>query len=171
MWMANRLEMDFKPKRKGENTFKGKMLVNIKSFAVRSIEASLSDNVNIGFVHDISFQHDYFPVANSDTSANAQPAWVPQREKLKIKFTSSFVKDAKLIGKKTKSYKSYVVNKAFSDTVFSAYKSTEINEAVYQKMIHSGKKCAMIRCRKPKKEFMKWLTVSNAPSDSGCCVM
>ncbi len=127
------LELEFKPKRRGENTFKGKMLVNINSFAVRSIEASLSDNVNIGFVHDISFQHDYFPVEYADTAGNIQQAWVPQREKLKIKFTSSFVKDAKLIGKKTKSFKNFVVNIPFSDTVFSAYKSTEINEVAYQK--------------------------------------
>lgn len=127
------LEMEFKPKRRGENTFKGKMLVNIKSYAVRSIEASLSDNVNIGFVHDISFQHDYAAIEYSDTAGNAQQAWLPQREKLKIKFSSSFVKDAKLIGKKTKSFKNFVVNSAFSDTVFSAYKSTEINEEVYHK--------------------------------------
>jgi len=127
------LEMTFKPKRRGENTFKGKMLVNINSFAVRSIEASLSDNVNIGFVQDISFQHDYTPVEYADTSGNVQQAWVPQSEKLKIKFTSSFVKDAKLIGRKTKSFKNFSVNTTFSDTVFSAYKSTEINESAYQK--------------------------------------
>lgn len=127
------LEMEFKPKRRGENTFKGKMLVNINSFAVRSIEASLSDNVNIGFVHDISFQHDYAPVAYSDTAGKSQQAWLPSREKLKIKFSSSFMKDAKLIGKKSKSFKNFIVNTAFSDTVFSAYKSTEINETVYQR--------------------------------------
>ncbi len=127
------LQMEFKPKRRGENTFKGKMLVNINSYAVRSIEASLSDNVNIGFVNDISFQHDYNAIEYTDTTGNNQQAWLPAREKLKIKFSSSFVKDAKMIGKKTKSFKNYTVNSSFSDTVFSAYKSTEINEEVYLK--------------------------------------
>ena len=127
------LEMEFKPKRRGENTFKGKMLVNINSFALRSIEASLSENVNIGFVHDIIFQHDFNSIEYVDTSGNRQQAWLPTREKLKIKFSSSFVKDAKLIGKKTKSFKDFVVNTPFSDTVFSAYKSTEIDESDYHK--------------------------------------
>jgi hypothetical protein len=127
------LQMEFKPKRRGENTFKGKMLVNINSYAVRSIEASLSDNVNIGFVHDISFQHDYTSIEYADTAGNIQQDWLPQREKLKIKFSSSFVKDAKLIGKKTKSFKNYAVNTSLSDTVFSAYKSTVISEDAYLK--------------------------------------
>lgn len=127
------LEMDFKPKRKGENTFKGKMLVNINSYAVRSIEASLSETVNIGFVQDISFQHDYMPVSYTTDSATTAQAWVPARERLKIKFTSSFVKNAKMIGKKTKSFKNFIVNQPLGDTVFSAYKSTEIDETVYRK--------------------------------------
>lgn len=127
------LQMEFKPKRRGENTFKGKMLVNVNSFAVRSIDASLSDNVNIGFVQDISFQHDYHSVEYTDTEGNIKQAWVPAHEKLKLKFTGSFAKDAKLIGKKTKSYKNFIVNQAFNDSVFSIYESTEIDESVYKK--------------------------------------
>lgn len=127
------LEMEFKPKRKGENTFKGKMLVNINSFAIRSIEAALSDNVNIGFVSDISFHHNFVQEEYIDSTGTTVQSWVPSMEKLKIKFTSSFVKDAKLIGRKTKSYKNFVVNSTLSDTIFSAFKSTEVNNGAYQR--------------------------------------
>ncbi|CAN5170480.1 DUF5686 family protein [soil metagenome] len=125
------LEMSFKPKRKGENTFTGKMLVNIKSFAIRSIEMELSEDVNIGFIEKLWFYNDFEPYPyNIDGDSGVY--WMPNREQLKIQFTYYIGGETKIIGRKTKSYKKLKINQPIPDDAWSAFDATDIDEEAYE---------------------------------------
>lgn len=125
------LQMDFKPKRKGENTFEGTMLINLNSFAVRSIDMSLSkDAGSIELIEDLSFLMTFrpMPLAN-DTGTVVY--WVPDKEHLKIKFNYYVGGDTRILGRKTKSYKNIVVNQPLPDNAFNAFENTIIEDDAY----------------------------------------
>lgn len=124
------LEMTFKPKRKGENTFTGKMLVNIQSGAVRSIEMDLSEDVNIGFIQKLSFYHDYVPYP--PTLGDSIEYWMPANEQLKIQFTYYLGGETKIVGKKSKSYRNVVINEPIPDDAWSAFDATDIDDDAYK---------------------------------------
>ncbi len=126
------LEMAFKPKRKGENTFTGKMLINIKSNAIRSIEMELSEGVNIGFIEKLWFYNDFEPYQPDSTGNDSTTYWMPNREKLKIQFTYYIGGETKIIGQKNKSYKKVKINEPIDDDAWSAFDATDIDEEAYE---------------------------------------
>ncbi len=124
------LKMTFKPKRKGENTFTGTMLVNINKGAVRSIEMDLSEDVNIGFIEKLSFYHDYelYP----PTIGDSLEYWMPSHEQLIIQFTYYIGGETKIVGKKSKSYRNLKINEPIPDEAWSAFDATDIDNDAYE---------------------------------------
>lgn len=124
------LEMTFKPKRKGENTFTGKMLINIKSNAIRSIEMELSEDVNIGFIEKLWFYNDFVPYPA--TAGDSITYWMPNKEQLKIQFTYYLGGETKIIGKKNKTYRKLQINQPIADGAWSAFDATDIDNDAYE---------------------------------------
>lgn len=131
---APHLEMTFKPKRKGENTFVGKMLVNIESYAVKSIEMKLSDDVPIEFIEGLEFFQDFEPHLVVDTaSGTVDTFFVSNRERLKLKFTYYMGGETRILGKKSQSNKNYTINQPIADTVYNPFDRIVINDNAYSK--------------------------------------
>ncbi len=124
------LEMNFKPKRKGENTFTGKMLISLNSNAIRTIEMELSEDVNIGFIEKLSFYNDFVPY--QPTLGDSIEFWMPSNEQLKIQFTYYIGGETKIIGKKNKSYRKLEINEPIPDDAWSAFDATDIENDAYE---------------------------------------
>lgn len=123
------LEMKFKPKRKNENTFKGVMLVDVQNYAVRSIEAEISEGVNIGFVENLTFSQSFAPIPGAEIDSVVR--YAPSDEVLNMKFNYVIGKNTRIVGKKTKSYKGFVVGKELDEDVFNTTENTLIEEEAH----------------------------------------
>ncbi|MDX2000850.1 MAG: DUF5686 family protein [Chitinophagales bacterium] len=126
------LEMTFKPKRKDDYAFKGKMLINIKTYGVHSIEMELNDDINIGLVKDLKFSEEFTKLSYKVSEDSVAYAYIPQKERLSIKFTYYFGGETRILGRKTKSIKDIKINEPLIDTAFSAYEATSITNDAYQ---------------------------------------
>lgn len=124
--------MKFKPKRKGEFTFSGKMLVNINNYAVRSIEANIPADINIGFIKDFTFTQEFFPVQYADNAADTMRYfYAPLKETLKMNLTANVGKSAQVIVKKSKSYQNHIINEPINENIFDPYKVTLVEDSAY----------------------------------------
>ena len=126
------LEMEFKPRHKGENTLKGKMMVNLNTFAIQSIDAEISEGQNIGILEGMSFFQDfkYYKVPNGDT---VETYWLPNKEYVNLKLNYYLSKDGKIIGRKSKSYRNLVINQPIEDKMFNTADATNIDDKAYDK--------------------------------------
>jgi hypothetical protein len=124
--------MKFKPKRKGDFAFTGKMLVNINNYAVRSIEASIPNDVNIGFVKNFSFIHEFVPVKyKAEQSDSMAMFYAPSRESIKMNIVTNVGNGALMIAKKNKSYRYQVLNEPIDEKKFDPYKVTITEDSAY----------------------------------------
>ncbi len=123
--------MKFKPKRKGENAFIGKMTVNIRNYAVSSVEAAIPDDVNLGFIKDFQFAQEYIPLAYKDGGDSVEISYVPSKESLKMRFNANIGKGAMLVLRKSRSYERQRINEPVDDNVFDPYKTTVLEDSAY----------------------------------------
>ena len=121
------LEMEFKPKRQGENTLKGKMIVNLNTYAIQSIEAAISEGQATGILEDMSFYQEFkcYRIPKNDT---IQTFWLPHKEYLSLKMNYYLSKESKIIGRKSKSYRNVLINQAIDPSLFSTADATDIDE-------------------------------------------
>lgn len=121
------LEMTFKPRRKGENTFTGTMLINVNAPAVKRIDMRLADDVNIGFIESLDFAQQFQQhVQDADTF------WVPTKEQLQLKFTYYLGGDTRILGIKNKSNQNYRINEPIAGENFNAFERTLIADDAYE---------------------------------------
>jgi hypothetical protein len=125
------LEMEFKPKRKGENTLKGKMIVNLKTYAIQSIEAEISEGQATGILEGMSFFQDFkcYRIPKGDS---VETYWLPNKEYLDLKLNYYLSKDAKIIGRKSKSYRNLIIDQAIDPALFTTADATDIDEKAYE---------------------------------------
>lgn len=124
--------MKFKPKRRGENAFSGKMIVNIKTYAVSSIEATIPSDVNLGFIRDFQFVQEYIPYSGHNPGKDSvQARYIPANEGIKMRFSANIGKGAMLVLKKSKSYEKQKVNEPINPAVFDPYKTTVVEDSAY----------------------------------------
>jgi hypothetical protein len=124
--------MKFKPKRKGDFAFSGKMMINILNYGVRNIEATIPSDVNIGFVKDFTFIQEFIPVSYTlPGSDSTLVCYAPAKENLKMNLTANVGKSALVIAKKSKSYQNHIVNQPISSSVFDPYKVTMVEDSAY----------------------------------------
>ncbi len=56
---VKQFKIDFYPRRKGENVFKGYMMIDEDRFALRKIEAKLSEGSQLNFIHSLAIDCEY----------------------------------------------------------------------------------------------------------------
>lgn len=124
--------MKFKPKRRGDFAFTGKMLVNIQTYAVRNIEMNIPAEVNIGFIKNFSYTQEFIPVYyHTDTNNSLTMSYVPSREYMSMLVVTHLSKEALMIAKKTKSYRQHLINQPIDEKLFDAYETTIADESAY----------------------------------------
>ncbi|HXH19827.1 MAG TPA: DUF5686 family protein, partial [Chitinophagales bacterium] len=123
--------MKFKPKRRGENAFTGKMTVNITNYAISSVEAIIPDDVNLGFIRDVQFVQEYIPLPHKDGDDTLLISYVPSKESLKMRFNANIGKGAMLVLRKSRSYEKQRINEPIDERVFDPYKTTVVEDSAY----------------------------------------
>ncbi len=108
-------KLKFKPRRKQELTFVGDCWIHDTTFAVKKIDMRVVEDANINFVKDLAVVKEYSRVEDK--------AWMLSKELLVVDFAAR--KDGiGFIGRKTTSYKDFVLNKPIADSTFAG--STDI---------------------------------------------
>jgi hypothetical protein len=116
-------QLQFKPKRKQEFTFEGNMWITDTTFAVRRLEMSIASDANINFVRAMSVVQDYMMVDS---------AWMLSKDKLVMDIAMSDKKMG-IYGRKSTSYKNFVINKAQDDNFYSRTDNLIVDEGAYKK--------------------------------------
>ncbi len=112
-------KLKFKPRRKQELTFTGDCWVHDTTFAIKKINMRIADDANINFVNDLGVVKEYKRVDGSH--------WMITRDLLVIDFKAR-EKGMGFIGRKTTSYKNFVLNQPLDDSVFKGTEETDVAE-------------------------------------------
>lgn len=94
-------KINFFPKRTGEMTFKGDMWIADTSYAVKEAEVTISEKANINFINEFKVVQKYSQVKKE--------VWMLTHDELLVDFEISS-KAMGLYGRKTASYKNFVIN-------------------------------------------------------------
>lgn len=113
-WCYN---ISYKPKRKQERTFHGDFWVNDSTWAIVKVNARISEDANINYVHDLIMEQEYSQYFDS--------VWFKTRDKLLVDI-SMLNKTQGLIGRKLAVYKNLRLDR--KDTAF--FSANKLNEAV-----------------------------------------
>ncbi|MEX0812780.1 MAG: DUF5686 family protein [Chitinophagales bacterium] len=119
-------EMEFEPKRKGEYTFRGSFIVNIKNYAIASIEAEMVEDINIELVKALEFKLHFAPRMMQVSNDSSTLMWLPDREFMKVKMNYIIGAEAKILGKKTTSYKDIKIDASHKSKEFNAFEASNI---------------------------------------------
>jgi hypothetical protein len=102
----------FVPKRKQEPTFIGDFWVNDTTFAIRKVEAGLSEDAPINFIQYFEFVQEFEQVENE--------VWMLSRDFLLVDFKlMDSDKQMGFYGRKTTSYKNHLINKPKESEFYS----------------------------------------------------
>ncbi len=102
--------IQFKQKRKQEAVFNGNMWIADTAFALKRVEMTIPDDVNLNYVNTLSFIQEYDP----DTGGQ----WMLTRDRIIVDFA---VREKKVgfYGRKTTSYRDFVINTPKADDFFN----------------------------------------------------
>ncbi len=113
-------QIQFKPRRKQEFCFSGNMFIADTSFAVKRLEMSIPEDVNLNFIKSLSVVQEYTPVADS---TGKDTAWMVNRDRLIVDFkyddNKKKSRQVGFYGRKTTSYKNIVINKPQDEDFFN----------------------------------------------------
>lgn len=127
--------IQFMPKRKQELTFKGNMWIADTSFAVKRLEMTIAEDANINFINNLNVVQEYTEVdsAGADTSSGA---WMLSRDRLVVDFSlkERDKKDQEMgvYGRKTTSYKQFVINRPRNEEFFSRTENLVVDQNAYK---------------------------------------
>jgi hypothetical protein len=110
--------MRFVPKRTGEMTFQGEMWIHDTTYAVKSFSATVSPDVNINYVQNLYFEHEFEEVEKE--------VWMLTKEKLIVDI--NITKNSKVYGfygRKLSSRKNFVINKQREAEFYKADNTVE----------------------------------------------
>jgi len=134
--------LQFKPRRKQEFCFAGNMWIADTSFAVKRLEMSIPDDVNLNFIKTLNVIQEYIPVA-ADTFIPASKkdmlhtAWMISRDRLVVDFKyDEYRKKPRQVGfygRKTTSYKNIVVNKPRTPDFFNRNDNVVVEDSANHK--------------------------------------
>ncbi len=103
-------QMQFIPRRKQEPTFTGNFWVNDTTYAIRRVEAGISEDANINFVTYFEFMQEFEQVENE--------VWMLSKDYLLVDFKLA-KKQMGFYGRKTTSYRNHVINQAKDDAFYA----------------------------------------------------
>lgn len=117
--------IQFKPKRKQELLFSGNMWISDTTFAVKRLEMSIPDDANINFVASLNVVQEYEQVDST---------WMLNKDKLVIDFKLRDRDDKMgMYGRKTTSYKDYVINKPKEGQFYSGLDNLIVEKGADEK--------------------------------------
>ncbi len=122
-WCYN---LKFIPKRKGTLTFSGSMWIHDTTFAVKKFSANVSPDVNLNFVNDFYFVHEFEQVNQS--------TWMLSKEKLIADI--QLAKGGKLSGffaRKSSQRSEFTVNQEREKKFYNSNSTVEVTEDAKQK--------------------------------------
>lgn len=113
--------LQFKPRRKQEFAFSGNMWIADTTFAVKRLEMTIPSDVNLNFVKALNVVQEYSHVPADSTGKSYN--WMLSRDRLVVDFkiddNRKKSRQAGFYGRKTTSYKNFVINKPRSEDFFN----------------------------------------------------
>lgn len=126
-------QIQFMPKRKQELTFKGNMWIADTAFAVKRLEMTIAEDANINFINNLNVVQEYRNV--KDTTGNN--AWMLSKDRLVIDFSlkehDKKDREMGIYGRKTTSYKDFVLNKPKGEDFYSRTENLVVEQGAYKK--------------------------------------
>lgn len=128
--------IQFKQKRKQETVFNGNMWIADTAFALRRIEMSLPDDVNLNYVNTLNFVQEYGKTPSG--------RWMLQKDRIIVDFAIREKKTG-FYGRKTTSYRDFRLNEPRNDTFWTFGENLVVdkdannrNEAYWDTMRHDS---------------------------------
>ncbi len=120
-WIGNTwcYKIKFKPKRKAETTFQGHFWVNDTTYAIRKIECDLVGDANVNFIKTFAFKQEFTQVQHE--------IWMVTRDYLLVDF-NVFDKQMGCYGRKTTTYKDFVINTPKEDAFYAGAQNVIISD-------------------------------------------
>jgi len=123
--------LQFKPRRKQEFAFSGNMWVADTTFAVKRLEMSIPSEVNLNFVKALNVIQEYSFVPNEKDTALGN--WMLSRDRLVVDFkiddNRKKPKQVGFYGRKTTSYKNFVLNKPRDAEFFNRMDNLSVEDS------------------------------------------
>lgn len=117
-------EIDFVPKHKQEPVFEGTMWVNDTTYAIKKIEAGISENANINFVNGFEVKQEYKKVDNE--------YWMLSKDELVVDFQIG--KEVMgLYGRKHTSYKDFEINVEQPEKYYHGIENVQLMKGASEK--------------------------------------
>src|SRR5258706_8059906 len=114
----------FKPKRKQELTFTGEMWIHDTTFAIKKVNMRMAQDANINFVEDLAIVQEFVLVDSN--------AWMKKKDIYVVDFLSQNEKMG-FIGRKTTSYKNFVVNHPKPDSFLVEGEEISISDSALKR--------------------------------------
>lgn len=120
-WCYNIL---FQPKRKQELTFNGNFWVNDTTYAIKQIEATISEDANINYIYGLKVEQEFDEVEPE--------VWMITQDKLVVDFNIT-KKTMGFYGRKTTTYKNFKINKARDDEFYKGTSDIDVKDDANKK--------------------------------------
>ena len=108
----------FMPRRRQEPTFAGDFWVHDSTFAINRIEVSIASDANINYINGFSAYQEFDMIDS---------VWMMTKDNLLVDFTLTD-KSMGIYGRKSSSYKNFVLNKPRSDDFYSGPEDVSVTE-------------------------------------------
>jgi hypothetical protein len=121
LWVNNKwcYKISFKPKRRQELLFEGTLWIHDTTYAVKRVEAAITESANINWISHFSVFQEYEEVEPE--------VWMLSHDKLLVDFNFADKKMG-MYGRKSSSYRNFVINKPRENGFYSGYSNIVVNE-------------------------------------------
>ncbi|MBL7942294.1 MAG: carboxypeptidase-like regulatory domain-containing protein [Flavobacteriales bacterium] len=126
VWIDDKwcFHLQFFPRRKQELLFFGEMWVNDTTYAIKKVDATIAEGANINWIKSFKVNQEYDEVEHE--------VWMLVRDELLVDFNLSD-KQMGVYGRKTSTYRNFVINLPRGDGFFGGISDVLVNEdAGYQ---------------------------------------
>lgn len=114
----------FQPKRKQELTFTGDFWVNDTTYAIKEIEATISEDANINYIYGLKVEQEFSEVEPE--------VWMITQDKLVVDFNVT-KKTMGFYGRKTTTYTNFKINQPRTEEFYSGKTDVEVAEDANKK--------------------------------------
>jgi hypothetical protein len=129
-------KLEFFPRRKQELLFHGEMWIHDTTYAVKQVDAAISEDANINWIKQFSVHQEYNEVEDE--------VWMLVKDQLLVEFNLS-EKKLGVYGRKNSSYKKFIINNPRQDEFYQGYSdiivdpnSSNHDDTYWQSMRHTA---------------------------------
>lgn len=117
----------YKPRRKQEFTFTGKVWITDSTYAIKKVDMRMSDDINMNFINDLVINQEYDLFENK--------YWMITKDQMVVDF--NIIEDAKstmgFYGHKTTSYRNFELNKPKNKEIYNTATNIVISDDALEK--------------------------------------